>query len=164
MILDMTYFTFFHVLLSLVGIFTGFIAVFGMIAGKRLDGWNGLFLTTTALTSVTGFLFPFHKITPGIILGIISLVVLAVAIPARYLFDLAGAWRTIYAVTATIALYLNVFVLVAQLFAKVPALHAMAPKGNEPTFLISEIVVMALFIVLTIAAAIKFHPEPVHAS
>ncbi|MGC1415421.1 MAG: hypothetical protein WA817_09080 [Candidatus Acidiferrum sp.] len=160
----LTAFTLFHVAISLIGILTGFIAVFGMIAGKRLNGLTAIFLVTTALTSITGFLFPFHGITPGIILGILSLLVLAVAIPARYLKHLAGAWRKIYAITATIALYFNVFVLVAQLFAKVPVLHALAPKGNEPPFLVSELVVMALFIVLGVAAAIKFHPEPVRAS
>lgn len=164
MIFGMTAFTFFHVLLSLIGILTGFIAVFGMIAGRRLNGWTAIFLTTTALTSITGFLFPFHKVTPGIILGIISLVVLAVAIPARYVKHLEGAWRKTYAITATIALYLNVFVLIAQLFMKVPALHALAPNGNEPPFLISEVVVMVVFIILVIAAAIKFQPEAVHAS
>ena len=163
MIFGMTPYTFFHVLLSLIGIFTGFIALFGMIAGKHLDGWNGIFLLTTALTSITGFFFPFHKLTPGIILGVISLVVLAVAIPARYVKHLAGAWRKIYAVTASIALYLNVFVLVAQIFMKVPSLHVLAPTGSEPPFLISQVVVMAVFIVLTIAAAIKFRPEPLHA-
>jgi hypothetical protein len=164
MIFGMTAFTFFHVLLSLIGIFTGLIALFGMIAGKRLDGWNGIFLVTTALTSITGFFFPFHGVTPGIKVGIISLIVLAVAIPARYVKHLAGAWRKIYAVTASIALYLNVFVLIAQLFMKVPSLHVLAPTGSEPPFLISQVVVLAIFIVLTIAAAIKFHPEVVHAS
>jgi hypothetical protein len=162
-IFGMTPFTFFHVLLSLIGIFSGFIAVFGMIAGKRLDGWTALFLVTTALTSITGFFFPFHKLLPSHILGIISLVVLALAIPARYLLHLRGAWRKIYAVTASIALYFNVFVLVAQLFMKVPSLHALAPTQSEPPFLISQVVVMALFIVLTIAAAVKFRPEPLHA-
>lgn len=164
MVFGMTPFTFFHVLLSLAGILTGFIAVFGMIAGKRLDGWNGIFLLTTALTSITGFFFPFHGVTPGIKVGVISLVVLAVAIPARYVKQLAGAWRKIYTVTASIALYLNVFVLIAQLFMKVPPLRALAPTGSEPPFLISQVFVMAIFIVLTIAAAIKFHPEAVHAS
>lgn len=164
MILGMTPYTLFHVLLSLIGIFTGFVAVFGMIAGKRLDGLTAIFLTTTALTSITGFFFPFHGVTPGIIVGIVSLVILAVAIPARYVKHLVGAWCKIYAVTASIALYLNVFVLIAQLFMKVPALHAVAPNGNEPPFLISQVVVMAIFIVLTIAAAIKFHPEAVRAS
>ncbi len=164
MILGMTPLTFIHVLLSLIGIFAGFIAVFGMIGGKRLDGFNGIFLLTTALTSITGFFFPFHGVTPGIILGIISLVVLAVAIPAWYVFHLGGAWRKVYAVTASIALYLNVFVLVAQLFNKVPALHALAPNGSESPFLISQVVVLAIFIVLTIAAAIKFRPETAHAA
>jgi len=163
MTFGMTPFTLFHVLLSLVGIFTGFIAVFGMIAGKRLDGWTAVFLVTTALTSITGFFFPFHGPTPAIKLGIISLVILTVAIPARYVKHLEGAWRKIYAVTASIALYLNVFVLVAQLFMKVPSLHVLAPTGSEPPFLISQVVVMAIFIVLTIAAAIKFRPEPLHA-
>lgn len=91
------------------------------------------------------------------------LFVLAFAIPARYVKHLEGAWRKVYAITASIALWLNVFVLVAQLFMKVPALHAMAPNGNEPPFLISQVVVMAVFIVLTIAATIKFRPEPLHA-
>jgi hypothetical protein len=163
MIFGMTPLTFFHVLLSLIGIFAGFIAVFGMIGGKRLDGWTFLFLVTTALTSITGFFFPFHKLLPSHILGIISLIVLAVAIPARYILHLAGAWRKTYAVTATLALYLNVFVLVAQLFMKVPALHAMAPNGSEPPFLVTQCVVLALFVVLTIAAAIKFRPEPLNA-
>jgi hypothetical protein len=163
MIFDMTPFTFFHVLLSLIGIVSGFIAVFGMIAGKRLDGWTALFLVTTALTSITGYFFPFHKLMPGHILGVISLVVLAFAIAARYLLHLAGRWRKVYAVTASIALYLNVFVLVAQLFMKVPSLHALAPTESEPPFLISEVAVLALFIVLTIAAAIKFRPEPLRA-
>lgn len=161
---DITPLTLVHVILSLIGILTGFVAVFGMIAGKRLDGWTAIFLVTTTLTSITGFLLPFHKLLPSHILGIISLVVLAVAIPARYLKQLAGPWRKTYAITATIALYLNVFVLVAQLFMKVPALHAMAPNGSEPPFLVSQIVVMAVFVVLAIAAAIKFHPEAVHAS
>jgi hypothetical protein len=163
MIFGMTPLTFFHVLLSLIGIFAGFIAVFGMIGGKRLNGWTSLFLVTTALTSITGFFFPFHGLTPGYYVGTISLVVLAVAIPARYVKHLAGAWRKIYAVTASIALYLNVFVLIAQLFMKVPSLHALAPTGSEPPFLISQVVVMAIFIVLTIAAAIKFRPEPLNA-
>ena len=163
MIFGMTPFTFFHVLLSLIGIFTGLIAVFGMIAGKRLDAWTATFLLTTALTSITGFFFPFHKLLPSHILGVISLFVLAFAIPARYFKHLEGAWRKVYAITASIALWLNVFVLVAQLFMKVPSLHAMAPNGNEPPFLISQVVVMAVFIVLTIAATIKFRPEPLHA-
>ena len=111
------------------------------------------------LTSVTGFFFPFHKLLPSHILGVISLVVLAIAIPARYAFHLAGPWRRTYVITAMIAQYLNVFVLVAQAFQKVPALKALAPTQSEPPFLISQVVVMVIFIGLIIAAAIKFRPD-----
>lgn len=163
MVASMSPFTLFHVVISLIGILSGFTAVFGMIAGKRLDGWTAVFLVTTALTSITGFLFPFHKLLPSHILGVISLVVLALAIPARYVKHLEGAWRKVYAITASIALWLNVFVFVAQLFMKVPSLHVLAPTGSEPPFLVTQVVVMAVFVVLTVAAAIKFRPEPVHA-
>jgi hypothetical protein len=101
-------------------------------------------------------MFPFEKVTPAIKVGIISLVVLAIAIAARYAFHLAGAWRSIYVVGATLALYLNVFVLVAQAFEKVPALHALAPTGSEPAFLVAELVVLAAFIALGTFATIKF--------
>jgi len=160
MILGMPTFTFVHVVLSLIGIFAGFVVAFGLMGGKRLDGWTGLFLLSTVLTSVTGFLFPFHKFLPSHAIGIVSLVVLAVAILARYGQHLAGSWRRIYVVTAMISLYLNVFVLVAQLFQKVPALKAMAPTQSEPPFLIAQVVVMAVFVVLTIAAAKGFRKEP----
>src|SRR5258708_2020878 len=119
MILGMTTFTFVHVVLSLIGILSGLVVLAGLLAGKRLDGWTAVFLVTTVLTSVTGFLFPFHKFLPSHGIGIVSLIVLAVAIVARYLRRLAGAWRKTYAISAVIALYLNVFVLIAQLFQKV---------------------------------------------
>jgi hypothetical protein len=159
MILGMTTFTFLHVLLSLVGIFSGFVVVLGMLAAKRLDGWTALFLATTVLTSVTGFLFPFHRFLPSHGVGIVSMFALAFAIVARYGLKLAGPWRRIYVVSAVISLYLNVFVLIAQLFQKVPALKAMAPTQSEPPFLVSQLVCMAIFIVLGIAAAIKFRAE-----
>jgi hypothetical protein len=161
MILGMTTFTFVHVMLSLIGILSGFVVVLGLLGGKRLDGWTALFLVTTVLTSVTGFLFPFHKFLPSHGVGIVSLIVLAIAIFARYVRQLAGAWCRIYVVTAVIALYLNVFVLIAQLFQKVPALKAMAPTGSEPPFLVAQLVCMALFVVLGIGAAIKFRSEAV---
>jgi hypothetical protein len=163
-ILGMPTFTFVHVLLSLVGIFSGFVVVFGMLGAKRLDGWTALFLATTVLTSVTGFLFPFHKFLPSHGVGILSLIALLFAIVARYGRKLVGPWRRIYAVTAVISQYLNVFVLIAQLFQKVPALKAMAPNGSEPPFLVSQLVCMAIFVVLGIAAAIKFRPEAVLAT
>jgi hypothetical protein len=160
MILGMTTatFTLVHVLLSLVGIASGLLVVYGMLRGKRFDGATAIFLVTTALTSLTGFLFPVEHILPSHIFGIISLVALAIAIPARYTLRLAGAWRTIYVVCAVLALYLNVFVLVVQVFLKVPAAHALAPTGKEPPFLIAQVVVLAIFVVLGILAVKKFHP------
>jgi hypothetical protein len=148
MIPGMTAFTFFHVVLSLVGILSGFVVFFGLVTGKRLNGWTGLFLTTTMATSVTGFLFPFHKFLPSHGVGIVSLIVLAVAIFARYGRGLAGAWRRTYVVNAVISLYLNFFVLIAQQFMKVPALKALAPTQSEPPFLVTQVAVMVIFIVL----------------
>jgi|ERR1041385_7608034 hypothetical protein len=152
-------YTLIHVIISLIGIASGLVVLFGMFGGKRLDGMTALFLATTVLTSVTGFGFPFEHVTPGIILGVLSLIVLAIAIPARYLFRMAGKWRTIYVVTAVIALYFNCFVLIAQSFLKISALHALAPKGNEPPFAIAQGILLVLFIVAGIKAVKKFHPD-----
>ncbi len=157
-------YTLVHVIISLVGILSGFIVVGGLIANKRLDGVTALFLATTVLTSVTGFGFPFHQLLPSHVVAIISLVVLAVAILARYALHLAGAWRWIYVVGALLALYLNFFVLIVQLFEKVPALKALAPKQSEPPFLVAQLVAMALFIVLGIYAVKGFHPETLRKS
>jgi len=148
-----------HVVISLVGIFSGFVVMFGLLTAKRLDCWTAVFLATTVATSVTGFFFPFHGLTPAIVVGIISLVVLAVAIFARFARHLTGAWRKIYVVGAVVALYLNVFVLIVQAFLKVPALNVMAPTQSEPPFKLAQLVVLGLFVVLTILAAINFHDE-----
>jgi hypothetical protein len=164
MIFGMTTFTFVHVVLSLIGIFSGFVVVLGLLAAKRLDGWTAIFLASTVLTSVTGFLFPFHGVTPGIVVGIVSMIVLAIAIPARYVFHLASGWRRTYVITAMLALYLNVFVLIAQLFMKVPALKALAPTQSEPPFKVSQLVVLIVFVALTIAAAKKFRGEQLQAA
>ena len=155
MILGMTTatYTLIHVLISLVGIGTGFVVMYGLLGWKAFDRWTALFLTTTVLTSVTGFGFPFDHLTPANKVGIISLVVLAIAIVARYALHLAGAWRRTYVISAAIALYLNTFVLVVQSFEKVPALKAMAPTQKEPPFLVAQLAVLALFVVLTIFAA-----------
>jgi hypothetical protein len=163
MILGMTTstFTLFHVLLSLAGIGSGFIVVYGLLTGRRLDGWTAIFLTTTVLTSLTGFLFPVEHLLPSHVVGIISLVVLAVAILARYALHLAHAWRWIYVVCAVLALYLNSFVAVVQSFLKVPALKALAPTQKEPPFLIAQLIVMAIFIVLGRFGVKKFHVERV---
>ena len=149
-------FTRVHVLVSLVGIASGLIVLFGLLARKRLDGWTMLFLATTAATSITGFAFPIDHLLPSHRVGVVSLVALVVAIVARYGLHLAGAWRRIYVVCAAIALYLNVFVGVVQAFMKVPALNALAPHQTEPPFLIAQLVVFLLFVVLTVAAAKRF--------
>jgi len=153
-------FTALHVLISLIAIGSGLIVMFGLLSGRRLDVWTGLFLATTVLTSVTGFGFPFQHLLPSHILGILSLVILALAIPARYVFDLNGSWRWIYVVGAGMALYFNVFVLVVQAFEKVPGLKALAPTQKEPPFLIAQLVVLLIFVALIILATKRFHVEP----
>jgi glucose-6-phosphate-specific signal transduction histidine kinase len=154
-------YTLVHVVMSLLGIGSGLIVMYGLLSAKRLNGWTALFLVTTVATSATGFGFPFDHLLPSHKVGIISLLVLAVAILARYAFHLAGAWRSIYVVCATIALYLNVFVLVVQGFLKVPALHAMAPTQSEPPFLIAQVVVLLLFVLLAVKAVRNFRGESV---
>jgi hypothetical protein len=156
MILGMTPLTFIHVLLSLIGIATGFLVIFQMIGAKALGGLNAIFLWTTILTSATGFLFPFNGVTPGIVIGAISLVVLAIAAFALYSKKLAGGWRTAYVVTAVMAQFFNVLVLVVQSFRKIPALHAMAPSGDEPVVKIVQGVALLLLVILGIVAAKKF--------
>jgi hypothetical protein len=159
MILGMTTLTFVHVLLSLAGIASGVIVALGMLASKRLDGLTAVFLATTVLTSVTGFFFPYEGFKPSYVVGVLSLIVLTIAIFARYSRHSAGGWRRTYVITSVIALYLNVFVLVVQLFEKVPALKAMAPTQSEPPFKLAQLVVLALFVMLGIFAAIRFRVE-----
>jgi hypothetical protein len=160
-IFDITTFTLIHVVLSLIGIFAGLVVVGGLVAGKRLDGWTGVFLVTTVLTNVTGFGFPFVTLVPSHIVGILSLVVLAIVIVARYWKHLAGAWHGVYVVGAVLALYLNVFVLLVQLFRRLPALIVSAPTQKEPPFLVTQLVVLALFIWLGWAARRGFRAESV---
>ena len=157
-------YTIIHTLISLVAIFTGFVVVFGLLAGKRLDGWTKWFLVTAVATTITGFFFPFHGFTPAIGLGIISLPFLALTIFARYPKHLVGPWRWIYIIGAVICLYFNLFVLVVQLFEKAPALHAMAPTQTELPFKLTQLVVLLVSALLAIIAAIRFHPGPAHAA
>ena len=152
-------YTIVHTLISLIAIFTGIVALFGMLSGHRFDGWTKWFLATTVLTSVTGFFFPFHKFLPSHAVGILSLLVLAISLYARYGRRLAGGWRRTYVITAMVALYLNVFVLVAQLFMKVPALQALAPTQSEPPFVVAQATVLLLFVVLSVLATIRFGNE-----
>ena len=146
-------FTLVHVLLSLIGIFTGLVVVYGFLKGRLIDGWNGVFLVTTILTSVTGFLFHSAQFGPPHFVGIISLVLLGFAVAALYAFNLAGPWRWIYAATATLSLYLNVFVGVVQAFQKVSFLQPLAPTQSEPPFAIAQGLVLVIFLALTFLAS-----------
>jgi hypothetical protein len=152
-------YTLVHVVISLVGIASGLVVLVGLLSARRLEGWTRLFLATTVATSLTGFGFPVEHLLPSHIVGAISLVVLAVAIAARYAFHLRGGWRRTYVGTAVLALYLNVFVGVVQAFLNVPALKALAPKQTEPPFVISQGVVLVVFVVLGVMAAIRFRGE-----
>ena len=148
-----------HVLLSLIGIVSGFVVLYGLLLGRPLGGWTALFLATTILTSVTGFPLAPFGFDPARAVGVISLVLLALAVVALYVFRLAGAWRWVYVGSAIAALYLNVFVGVAQAFQKLPFLQPLAPTQSEPPFLVTQVAVLVIFVALGILAAIRFHPE-----
>ena len=156
--LSIAAFTKLHVAISLIGIVSGLVVLYGMLGAQRMPGWTALFLATTVLTSVTG-MFPATTVTPAAIFGAISLAVLAVALLALYVFQANGAWRWIYVVTALFALYLNVFVLVVQAFQKIAFLHPLAPNGSEPPFLVAQTIVLLTFLWLGFGAVRKFHPE-----
>jgi hypothetical protein len=160
----LTIYTIVHTLISLIGIFSGLVMLGGWLGGHRLEGWTKLFLITTILTSVTGFGFPFHGFTPAIGVGIISLVVLATALYARYSRQLLGAWRWVFVVTAVMALYLNFFVLVVMAFRRVPALHALAPTESEPPFQQTQLVVLVLFVLFGIIAVRRFRLNSIAAA
>ncbi|MEA2920648.1 MAG: hypothetical protein QOF07_611 [Bradyrhizobium sp.] len=163
--MSLSAFTTLHVIISLVAIVAGIIVMFGLLGSNRMPGLTAAFLVLTILTSVTGFLFPFEKLLPSHIVGILSLVLLAIACVALYVMNLAGAWRWIYVATAMIALYLNVFVLVIQSFLKVPPLHTLAPSvpPSEPPFLVVQGVVLVFFVVVIIGAVRRFRPRPTYA-
>jgi hypothetical protein len=152
-------FTAIHVIISLFAILTGLFVLGAMLSNKDLSRLTAIFLIFTIATSVTGFFFPFHGFTPAIGVGIISLVLLAVAVCARYIGHTRGFWRWLYIVTALMSLYLNCFVLVVQSFQKIPALKAIAPTQTEPPFAVTQIVVLLAFIVLTVISLIRFRPN-----
>jgi hypothetical protein len=160
--MSLSTFTTVHVIISLIAIVAGIIVMFGMLGSNRMPGLTAIFLLFTILTSATGFLFPFNGVTPGIIIGALSLLLLAIACIALYGMKLSGAWRWIYVLTALIALYCNVFVLVIQSFLKIPALTALAP-GNPPSgpvFAVVQGVVLVLLVLFTIGAIRRFRPTP----
>jgi hypothetical protein len=152
-------YTLLHVVISLVGIGSGLVVLLGLLNGKRMGGWTGLFLAATIATSLTGFGFPVEHFLPSHGVGIISLVALAIATFALYARNLAGGWRRTYVITSVMALYLNCFVAVVQSFEKVAPLRALAPTQSEPPFAIAQLAVLALFVWLGIAAARRFHGQ-----
>jgi hypothetical protein len=164
MIAGMNAYTLFHVLLSLVAILSGLVVLYGMFGSKRLPGWTQVFLWTTVATTVTGFGFPFNGFTPAIGTGIVSSVILAFTIVALYGKRLVGSWRRVYVISAVAALYLNVFVLIVQLFLKVPALNALAPQGKEPPFAITQGIALVLFIAAGFLAVKRFFPAGIVAT
>ncbi len=159
MIFGIVPFTVIHVVLSLLGIVAGLVVVGGLVAGRRLDGWTGLFLSTTALTNLTGFGFPFTTFIASHGVGIVSLAILPLVLLARYGRRLAGPWRRVYVVGSVTLLYLNVFVLVVQLFRRLPALLVSSPTQQEPPFLLTQLLVLALFVWLGWAAVQGFRGE-----
>jgi hypothetical protein len=166
MILGMSFETFtqLHVVISLIAIATGIVVALAMVGGRELPGLTAIFLATTVLTTVTGFLFPITALTPALAVGAISAVILAIALLALYAFRLAGHWRWIYVVTAIAALYLNVFVLVVQAFQKLEVLQPLAPTQSEPPFVAAQGAVLVAFIVLGILATLRYRPSPAFAS
>jgi hypothetical protein len=156
--LSLSAFTTLHVVISLIGIATGFIVVYGLLNAQRMEAWTAVFLVTTILTSVTGFMFPIGGMTPALAVGAISLAVLAIAVLALYVFRLAGPWRWIYVVSALVALYLNAFVGVVQAFKQLAFLQPLAPTQSEPPFAAAQLAVLVLFLVLGFLAVRWFHP------
>ena len=153
-------FTLVHVVISLIGIASGLLVLFGLLGSNRMPGMTAIFLLFTILTNATGFLFPFTKLLPSHIIAVLGLVLLAIACLALYGMKLAGAWRWIYVVTAMVALYLNVFVLVIQSFLKIAPLHALAPSvpPSEPPFAVVQGIVLVLFVWAIVRAARRYHP------
>jgi hypothetical protein len=149
-----------HVVISLIAIVAGVLVTFGFVTDRRMNGWNAIFLLFTIATSVTGFLLPLNGLTPPVMLGIISLVVLVISVYARYAKLLLQVWRPAYVVTAMFAFYLNFFVLIAQSFQKLPSFHALAPTQTEPPFIAAQIGALVLFIILTIVSVKRYHPSP----
>ena len=163
--MSLSTFTTVHVIISLIAIVSGIIVMFGLLGSKRMPGMTAIFLLFTILTSATGFLFPFEKLLPSHMIGILSLVLLAIACIALYGMNLSAAWRSVYVVTAMTSLYLNVFVLIIQAFLKVPALHALAPSvpPSEPPFAVIQGIVLVFFVIVIVGALRRFRPVPTYA-
>jgi len=157
--ISLTTYTAIHVAISLIGLASGFVMLAGLLNGKRLDVWTAVFLVSTLATSLTGFGFPFEQVLPSHVVGAVSVVLLAIAIVARYRQQMEGGWRAIYVITAVTSLYLNVFVLIVQLFLKVPMLRDLAPTQSETPFLIAQGLAFVVFLWLGYQAIVRFGDE-----
>lgn len=156
--MSLAVFTVVHVVISLVAIVTGFVVLYGLFKSNRMPTWTAVFLVTTVLTSVTGFLFPFTGVLPSHIFGVISLVVLALAIAGLYLFHLGGRWRSTYVISSLVALYLNTFVVIVQSFQKVPFLNPLVPTQSEPPFAVAQLALLVFMIWAGYKSVRLFHP------
>jgi len=156
--LSLAQFTFIHVALSFIGIGSGFFLMFEFLTSRNLRILTALFFLSTIGTSLTGFLFPNKAVTPGIVLGVLSMIVLILALYAQYAKKLVGPWRGTYVISVCVAFYFNFFVLVAQAFAKVPALKQVAPTMASPAFGLAQLVLLFIFVLLTIRAVKKYRP------
>ncbi|AZO78090.1 MULTISPECIES: hypothetical protein [unclassified Bosea (in: a-proteobacteria)] len=155
-VLDPTTLVGFHTWLSIIAIVAGIPMTAALLKGHLSQRWNGVYLSTSAATDITGYVFPFSGVLPSHIVGAISLVLLAIAAVALYGRGLQGGWRRTYAITAVLSFYLLIFVLIAQLFLKVTVLHNMAPTQSEPPFAIAQGIVLAIFLALTVLATRRF--------
>ena len=162
--MSLSTFTAFHVIISLIAILSGLFVMFGLLGSNRRPSLTATFLLFTILTSATGFLFPFDKLLPSHMIGIVSLLLLGIACIALYFMKLSGSWRWIYVLTAMIALYLNVFVVVIQSFLKLGPLHALAPSipPSEPPFAVAQGIVLLFFVLVIVGAVRRFRPAPVY--
>jgi hypothetical protein len=156
--LSLQTFTILHVAISVLGLVSGFVVLAALLGNTSKPGWTAVFLVTTVLTTVSGFMFPITTLTPALVTGLISSPILAIALFAIYVKRLDGSWRWIYVVAAVGALYFNVVALIAQAFLKVPALKALAPTGGEPPFLIAQVIGLVIFLILGTLAVRRFRP------
>jgi hypothetical protein len=157
------YFTLVHVLISLVGIASGFGVLSGLIGGKLFPRWIDIFMVTTWATSVSGFFFPFQGITPGIIVGCITVIAMGIASYGLYIRRLSGVWCSAFVVGAILSQYLNVFVLLVQLFQKMPVLQEIAPTQTEPAFVLTQLLTLVVFLAIGFLAVKRFRSPAITA-
>jgi hypothetical protein len=151
-------FTWIHTIISLIALASGIVVALGIAGSRTLGAWSAIFLITAVATSATGFGFPFDHFLPSHWLGVLSLIVLALAILARYVFHYAGAWRWLYVLGVVLAVYFDAFVAIVQAFGKIPSLNALAPTQSEPPFVVAQVVALAAFAIIACLGFLRFRP------